>query len=177
MNEVLVIDDWLEDPDLVNYLSDLFLYNTPHLLAQTSLTDNRENSGDFYIWQYNIIDHGQRGQKFDNDIINFLVKKINKVIKDHIKLSLRIGRAYINIQHKDQFSYFHTDGCDLTILYMATPTPASGSQFEIYENDELKTIDFKQNRLIIFPGNTEHRGVSPDTPSPRITLAFKTHIV
>ena len=47
-----------------------------------------------------------------------------------------------------------------------------------FDQDKIDSIDFVQNRLILFPAKWEHRGLDPiELATPRITLAFKTQMV
>jgi hypothetical protein len=72
---------------------------------------------------------------------------------------------------------FHNDQGDNTVLLMISPTLKNKSGcFEIKENNKkLKSIDFTQNKLIIFPASWLHKGSAPiEKNIPRITLVFKT---
>ena len=84
---------------------------------------------------------------------------------------------YINIQHCFMDGGFHNDQGDNTVLLMISPTLKNKSGcFEIKENNKkLKSIDFTQNKLIIFPASWLHKGSAPiEKNIPRITLVFKT---
>ena len=67
----------------------------------------------------------------------------------------------------------HFDDGDMTAIYMVTDTlsPGNGS-FEYIEDGKKESIDFVQNRLVLFEGN-KHRGMAPKEGSPRATMAFK----
>jgi hypothetical protein len=74
---------------------------------------------------------------------------------------------------------FHADDGDTTILLMTSKTLKKGSgQFQIQIHNDINSIqsvDFIQNRLIIFPAIWKHRGLDPiEHATPRVTLAFKT---
>ena len=77
---------------------------------------------------------------------------------------------------------FHQDDGDTTFVLMTSKTLQKGSgQFQIQiNNDEskLESIDFIQNRLVVFPAIWKHRGLDPiEHSTPRVTLAFKTQKV
>ena len=73
---------------------------------------------------------------------------------------------------------FHIDDGDITALLMITDTPKdNGGKFEYkWEDKEIKTENFIQNRLILFQ-EIEHRGCAPTNGEPRITLALKLKFI
>ena len=69
---------------------------------------------------------------------------------------------------------FHTDTDSKdgkTALIMITPKGSEGA-FVYKDENVIKEIEYKQNKLIIFNGNILHYG-KPFVSNPRITLAFK----
>ena len=69
-----------------------------------------------------------------------------------------------------------TDDGDFTMLYMVTPTLNDSGCFEYMDGGVVKQIDFVQNRLIWFQGKElMHRGMSPNTATPRVTVSFKVN--
>ena len=152
--KIKVIDNFI-DPDLIEILQERFLYETPHEYGHSS--------------------HPGKGIKFYNaefDANDSLIKYVHYKIVKSINTLCTIERAYINIQFKGMEGDFHIDDGDLTALLMITDPPLQGGEFEYYENNVIKQIPYKQNRLIIFSG-IKHRGTCPKDNSPRITLAYK----
>ena len=84
---------------------------------------------------------------------------------------------YINVQHCFMDGDFHKDYGDNKVLLMISPTLKDKSGcFKIKENNKkLTSINFVQNKLIIFPSSWLHKGCAPvEKNIPRITLVFKT---
>ena len=154
-----VIKDWLPT-DLNKFLLKKLLYYTPHMFGHTSHKDDLRHQ----FYQY----------EFSNDsLMSFLCEKLHKdaFSNDYIE----ILRVYINIQHQGMIGDFHIDEGTHTGLYFPCETNDNGGQFEIkYENkDEIDSIPYIQNQLIIFNANNLHRGMPFNNHKPRITLAFK----
>ena len=155
--KIKIIDNLL-DNFLIKYLHNKFLHNTPHIYRGRSISNNPN----FYISHLNLSD----------SIIEYIFLKLTNKI---LKIKCNILRIYLNIQHKEMNGDFHKDDGDITLLLMITDNPKEGGgEFEyIDENNQLQKIDYKQNRLIIFDGNIEHRGLAYKGNEPRITLAYK----
>ena len=161
---IKIIDNFLED-DLSKYLEKYFL-EIPHNFGWSSTGLN--NGSPFYQANLNPYD----------PLINFLCLKVQK----QVEYKLGFLRVYINIHFSNMPGGFHEDDGDTTILLMTSKTLQIGSgQFQIQINNDtnnIKSIDFVQNRLIVFPALWKHRGLDPkEHATPRITLAFKTQKV
>ena len=161
---IKIIDNFLE-LDLSHYLKQYFL-EIPHTFGWSSAGLN--NGSPFY--QANLNPY--------YPIIKFLCFKVQK----QLEYKLGFLRVYINIHFSNMPGEFHEDDGDTTILLMTSKTLQIGSgQFQIQINNDtnnIKSIDFVQNRLIIFPALWKHRGLDPkEHATPRITLAFKTQKV
>jgi hypothetical protein len=161
---IKVIDNFLED-DLSKYLEQYFL-EIPHTFGWSSTGLN--NGSPFYQANLNPYD----------SLIKFLCLKIQK------QVDYRLGflRVYINIHYSNMPGGFHQDDGDTTFVLMTSKTLLIGSgPFQIQKNNDInnvESIDFVQNRLIIFPALWKHRGLDPkEHATPRITLAFKTQKV
>lgn len=151
-----VVDNFL-DLNSLKTLADQFLYKTPHMWGHYSA------DGKNMMYASNV--------PSNNPSIIYIHNRINQEI---LNLNTKIIRSYINIQHTGMEGGFHIDDGDLTALLMVTDTPNdNGGKFEYkWENGEIKTEDFIQNRLILFQ-EIEHRGCAPTNGEPRITLALK----
>jgi hypothetical protein len=154
-----VIDNFL-DLSFIDILNNEFLYNTPHMWGHSS----QHNGPKFYATYLSK----------DRTDIKFIHNKINQNI---LQLNTEVLRAYINIQHMGMEGEFHFDDGDITALLMITNTPKdNGGKFLFKDSDNnIQSIDFIQNRLILFQG-IEHKGCAPTDNEPRITLAFKLKI-
>ena len=151
-----VIDNFI-DLILLKQIKDDFLYKTPHIWGSSSIGKGPK----FYV----------AGIPPSSNFIRYLHQKINQEI---LNLNTEIVRSYINVQHPGMEGEFHIDDGELTALLMITDTPKdNGGKFEYkWEDGEIKTEDFIQNRLILFQ-EIEHRGCAPTNGEPRITLALK----
>jgi hypothetical protein len=158
---IKIIDNFL-DLDLLFILEKYFL-EIPHFYGHSS--DGLDKGCPFYISNLTIND----------PLISFLCLKVQKEVEHKVGFI----RAYVNIHYSNMPGGFHQDDGDTTFVLMTSKTLQKGSgQFQIQiNNDEnkLESIDFIQNRLIIFPALWKHRGLDPiEHATPRITLAFKT---
>ena len=155
--KIKIIDNLL-DNFLIKYLHNKFLYNTPHIYEGRSIN----NKPNFYVSPLNLND----------SIIEYIYLKITNKI---LKINCSVQRTYLNIQHSNMDGDFHIDDGDITALLMITNNPKDGGgEFEYMdENGKIQSIEYKQNRLIIFDTNIEHRGLAYKGNEPRITLAYK----
>jgi hypothetical protein len=166
---MIKIDKWLED-DLINYLSDTFLYRYPHRFLERSKVDTKPH---MYAYDFNS----------GGELIDFLsVKAQNQVVKEYPISShtLALTRRYFNVAHPGMDGVFHVDSHESnvgpSIMLMVTPKGEGGGfYYRPDPNDPLciEEVEYEQNRLLIFDGNIEHRGTS-FKDKPRITLVFKT---
>ena len=85
-------------------------------------------------------------------------------------------RIYANGQTAGQTGLPHEDDGDTTILYFPTPwAHYIGGHLHFYGEGLTDTIEYKQNRLVMFPANLTHYAGAPDKTyrDLRISLAFK----
>tara|TARA_R100001480_G_scaffold46842_1_gene59998 strand:- start:161 stop:655 length:495 start_codon:yes stop_codon:yes gene_type:complete len=158
VNKIVVIDDWL-DLEFCDHLSYHILYCLPHIYGHSS--NSSEGSQRFYR-----VEFGE-----ENFHVKYMCRKLNREV---FKENHQVIRAYANVQFKGMDGSFHEDDGDFTALYMVTPTLKNSGCFEYDDGESVKKIDFVQNRLIWFPGSKlPHRGMSPDTDTPRVTISFK----
>lgn len=155
-----IIDNFI-DSTLLGQIKTEFLYKVPHFWGHTSKN---------------------KGNKFYSTIIStedYIIKHIKqKISQEILNLDIEVLRTYINVQHAGMEGEFHVDEGDLTALLMITDTPKDkGGGFEYkWENNEIKTENFIQNRLILFQ-KIEHRGCAPTNGKPRITLVLKLKFI
>ena len=154
---VQIIDEWMEYPLLMWY-GNHFLYNLPHMWGHSS------DVGTPAFYASPILDTSVISQQ-----IAFKIKYTTNWEYD-------IHSMYINIQHQGMDGSWHKDAdSDLTVVWMVTPNEGTGGDFEYKEEGKVKTIDYVQNRLVLFEGTSiEHRGrCFVESYLPRISLACK----
>ena len=96
-----------------------------------------------------------------------------KISREVAKGDCGFLRVYANIQFPGMDGTMHVDDGDMTAIYMVTETLSPGDgAFEYIEEGKHESINFVQNRLILFEGN-KHKGMAPKEGSPRVTMAFK----
>ena len=157
---IKVIDNWL-DLEFCDHLCHHILYCMPHIYGHSSTYG--ADAQRFYR-----VEFGE-----ENFHIKYMCRKLSREV---LKEECQFIRAYANIQFKGMDGSFHKDDGDFTVLYMVTPTLEGCGHFEYRDGEEVKKIDFKQNRVVVFEGaSLSHRGMSPDTDLPRVTLAFKVN--
>ena len=164
-----VVDDWL-DIDFCANLANHIIYYTDHSYGQNSESGIFNSDGmPFYYVECNT----------NNFHVKYMCGKVvnSSIGKDieflHGAKSFDFSRVYANIQYPGMDGAMHTDDGDMTALYMITNTLGSGiGAFEYIEEGKCESIDFVQNRLVLFEGNM-HRGLAPKEGEPRVTVAFK----
>ena len=151
---ISVVDDWL-DSEFCDPLASHVLGCTPHSYGHTS----KGGGVPFYHAEFNI----------SNFHIKYMCRKISREVAEQDCGFLRV---YANIQFPNMDGDFHFDDGDMTAIYMLTPTLKQGDGcFEYISDGKVHSIDFVQNRLILFE-KFEHRGRAPSS-DPRVTIAFK----
>jgi hypothetical protein len=157
---IVVVDNWL-DLEFCDHLAHHILYCLPHIYGHSS--DSGEGAQRFYR-----VEFGE-----ENFHIKYMCRKLNREV---LKRNCQFIRAYANVQFEGMDGGFHLDDGDFTILYMVTPTLEGSGHFEYMQGETIKRLDFVQNRLVWFPGSEiRHRGMSPNTKTPRVTLSFKAN--
>ena len=151
-----VRDDWL-DLEFCDHLAKHILYFTQHSYGHTS---NKGEGVPFYHTEFNR----------SNFHIKYMCRKIAREV---VEGDCGFLRVYANIQFPGMYGTMHVDDGDMTAIYMVTETLSPGEgAFEYIEEGKHESIDFVQNRLILFEGN-KHKGMAPKEGSPRVTMAFK----
>ena len=157
---ITVLDNWL-DLEFCDHLVHHILYCMPHIYGHSS--DSGADSQRFYR-----VEFGE-----ENFHIKYMCRKLSREV---LKQECQFIRAYANIQFKGMDGSFHRDDGDFTVIYMITPTLEGSGHFEYEDGNAVKKIDFVQNRVVVFEGTSLlHRGLSPDSSLPRVTLAFKVN--
>jgi hypothetical protein len=108
-------------------------------------------------------------------ILNIFISKIYE--KDEKLKSMKLFRIYLNYFTPIENTYFHIDGENvMTCLYYINPEHDvnEGGETQFLINNEIKGIQSKPGRLVIFDGSLKHRATSFRS-HPRLTLAFKFH--
>ena len=156
-----VFNNWLPE-GLNQYLTNVFLYNTPHYWGHTS--NAGESSFTFYTGFLNPQDL----------LYNYLFLKFCETARKRLELL----RMYINIQHPGMKGGPHVDDGELSGVYMVTPTQEVGSgTLHVDTGDgNYEDIRFERNKLVIFGAQQKHWADAP-SKDPRITLTFKTREV
>ena len=153
-----IIENWLE-PELIEYLHEQFLYNTPHYYTERSSTDTL-----FYSHDFNSRD----------------------LLLGHLELKLRtnyltpaheINRIFFNVQHPGMNGSFHVDSNqDDSVTAILNLSPEDeGGDFVYLENDIEKRIKYKRNNLILLNSSMPHYGEA-FKKDPRLTLVFHTYV-
>jgi SM-20-related protein len=110
------------------------------------------------------------------------VRKMWEFVKEYFKEDFALLRCYINGHTYGIGGYFHTDSKRndelTTVLYLNkdwNPDWAGETVFLDDQNEIVKSVLPKENRLVIFPGNMQHcaRAVSRNCTDLRLTFMFK----
>ena len=77
--------------------------------------------------------------------------------------------------------YYHSSRvlqiCDLSFIFYPSPWDPKheGSTLFKSEDGEKQIVEYKQNRLVIFPGNMWHQGLYHSNPKHRFTVVYFTY--
>ena len=107
----------------------------------------------------------------------FYTEYIFSKIKPHLDFDYKVSRVYFNGQWPGRDGSFHTDNCPRTALIYVRPYhPDWGGFTQIQKSKmEFEIIMPFQNRLVIFPGDAQHKAYafSGDQLPMRVSLAYK----
>ncbi|SVB26194.1 uncharacterized protein METZ01_LOCUS179048 [marine metagenome] len=153
-----IIENWLE-PDLINFLYEKFLYDTPHYYNERSGTDTL-----FYSHDFN-----------NRDLL--LGHLENKLKTDYLTPNHEINRIFFNVQHQGMNGSFHVDFDEKgSVSASLNLSPEDeGGDFVYLENDVEKRVKYKRNSLILFNSTMPHYGEA-FKKEPRITLVFHSYV-
>ena len=112
---------------------------------------------------------GMVSQLESNDIIlpQIISEKINRPIDSLVRL-------YVNYYTPNENPYFHDDGDCITCLYYPNGIDSidEGGETQFLNDDLIKGVPYKPDRLIEFDGRIPHRATSFRT-TYRFTIAAK----
>jgi hypothetical protein len=168
--KITVIQNWL-DPYLIDYLSFVFLFGTPHFFQETSSTKNLDYAHAKDVFYRNDFCSRKCPHAEFNPLIDSLQFKINKTFFNQ---DPEYERVNLNIQHPGMSGGWHNDfttPIGTTCLLMVSPNNEGGSFF-YYNKQSIKEEKYEQNKFIMFDAKTKHRG-DCFKHTPRVTLAFK----
>ena len=176
--KVDIIDNWV-DEDLINHLSNQFLYRYPHFFVERSTPEGKP-----YMYSHDCRQSmDAQGDQGNQTLIAFIETKIKKRLESEYG-KLNTSRTYFNVQHPGMDGHFHVDApledksAGPTVMLMITP---KGNEGEFYYKPDItdklciEKVEYEQNRLVVFNPLMEHYGQS-FTNKPRITLVFKTYV-
>lgn len=159
MEEIRIIDDFLTDEEYwkVNCDVDEFAW-TIQKSKQGSLEFLMKDVSDSEYYSETLFDR----------------------VKEKLNIDVSLQRVYFNGQFSGRDGTLHRDGCDLTaLIYVSEYNPNWGGFTQIlHSNNEQDIVAPVQGRLLLFPGNTLHKGYSycyQNCPM-RITLAYKMYL-
>ena len=163
--KVEIIDNWV-DEDLINHLSNQFLYRYPLFFVERSTPEGKP-----YMYSHDCRQSmDAQGDQGNQTLIAFIETKIKKRLKSKYG-KLNTSRTYFNVQHPGMEGSYHVDDGNITGIYMVTKTLSKSGQLLI---DGEKDVPFVQGRFVMFNAKTSHKATSPSKGNVRISLAFKT---
>ena len=156
-SEIKIVDNFLEESDF-NEVTSFFKQNWK---LQTSTPNQKE-----LPFLYSEL----TGNSFFNSYLFY------KIIEQLDGNEYKLERIYFNGQWSGREGTLHIDVCDFTaLIYMSPYEYGWGGFTEIMTEPEPTLVYPIPNRLIIFPGNIDHKAYSfaYQTCPLRVTLAFK----
>ena len=108
----------------------------------------------------------------END--NFFLTLYAKTVKNLELKNPSLIRIYANGQTAGQTGLPHEDDGDTTILYFPKPWMHiwGGHLYFLENNNITSVVEYKQNRLVVFPANTTHYA----SPTERQYLGLRTSL-
>lgn len=168
----IIIDDFVPKrllPVLMNEIKSLEPHLIPGLVGKNGvevLDKDLKNNG---IVRMDQMFSGRRDDSFILKLIsNTLWKKgeLFNYLKDHkdpifqqMHLSTKDWTS-LSYYGNGDFYEWHEDvsiSTTFVLLLSKEPVKFTGGEFELMHNDNIKTIPFRNNRVIIFPSRTKHR--------------------
>ena len=165
MQDVTVYDG-LFSKDEMEKITNIMLRNCPFHYGER---DNPDTPPTGLVCDFGKMQLDEGFQKLLNDFVNKIYEK-NENLKN-----AKLYRIYLNYFAPRENPYFHIDGHGtITCLYYLNPelNCNEGGETQFLINDEIKGVQSKPGRLVIFDGGLKHRATSFRS-HPRLTLAIK----
>jgi hypothetical protein len=166
--ESISVYDSLFSKDEMDKIINIMLRNCPFHYGEC---DNPNTPPTGLVCDFGKIQLDERFQKLLNDFVNKIYEK-NEILKN-----TKLYRIYLNYFAPGENPYFHIDGRGtMTCLYYLNPEHDvnEGGETQFLINNEIKGVQSKPGRLVIFDGSLKHRATSFRS-HPRLTLAIKFH--
>ena len=166
-NNYLVIDDFLKNDELKNVWLELdFLTNKSIMLPPEKYNSARDKLTNVILKKNNVIflDDIYQNRETSNILTNFrklYSKEVVDIIEDlpnEFKYFKFVGHDRTFISYYEDSDYYkpHVDQAVLTCLYWCNKSPKSFEGGNLTIGDEQTQIEYKNNRLIIFPSYNIH---------------------
>jgi Rps23 Pro-64 3,4-dihydroxylase Tpa1-like proline 4-hydroxylase len=166
-NNYLVIDDFLKDDELKNVWLELdFLTNKSIMLPPEKYNSARDKLTNVILKKNNVIflDDIYQNRETSNILTNFkklYSKEVVDIIEDlpnEFKYFKFVGHDRTFISYYEDSDYYkpHVDQAVLTCLYWCNKSPKSFEGGNLTIGDEQTQIEYKNNRLVIFPSYNIH---------------------
>jgi Rps23 Pro-64 3,4-dihydroxylase Tpa1-like proline 4-hydroxylase len=166
-NNYLVIDDFLKDDELKNVWLELdFLTNKSIMLPPEKYNSARDKLTNVILKKNNVIflDDIYQNRETSNILTNFkklYSKEVVDIIEDlpnEFKYFKFVGHDRTFISYYEDSDYYkpHVDQAVLTCLYWCNKSPKLFEGGNLTIGDEQTQIEYKNNRLVIFPSYNIH---------------------
>ena len=166
-NNYLVIDDFLKNDELKNVWLELdFLTNKSIMLPPEKYNSARDKLTNVILKKNNVIflDDIYQNRETSNILTNFrklYSKEVVDIIEDlpnEFKYFKFVGHDRTFISYYEDSDYYkpHVDQAVLTCLYWCNKSPKSFEGGNLTIGDEQTQIEYKNNRLVIFPSYNIH---------------------
>lgn len=86
---------------------------------------------------------------------------------------IELLRCQLNVTTSQCFGGIHVDVGPGVPYYTMVHFLTGDSGMEFYKDDNvIKTVDYKDNRCVIFPSEIRHQGLPPKESEPRVTVGY-----
>tara|TARA_R100001086_G_scaffold32989_1_gene14968 strand:+ start:674 stop:1153 length:480 start_codon:yes stop_codon:yes gene_type:complete len=154
---MIIKNNFLNKEQLLN-LQNVFLGNQFNWYYQDGVVDKKDS---YFQFCHSIFEDNKASSRIYFDLIKYFKKKLN------IKSIIRIKANLLTKTTKHEKHAFHIDyeNAKTAIFYIN-----SNNGYTEFKNNKI--VKSKENKLIIFDSNLEHRGVSCTDEKIRVVLNF-----
>tara|TARA_B000000460_G_scaffold232504_1_gene191542 strand:- start:132 stop:668 length:537 start_codon:yes stop_codon:yes gene_type:complete len=166
---IQIRDGLLDDLDLKRLQDILLGHEFPWHFLDHTIHEGKDNINDYQMTHQFYTNEGF-GRPCSNyfDLMMPILIKLNTSILVRIKANLRLVAP-----QKDMIAGYHTDiiGEESSKITTAIFYVNTNNGYTLFK-DTQKKVDSIENRLVIFPTNTEHCGVSCTDIKQRVVINF-----
>lgn len=162
LDDIKIIDDFLPLKELKSTQKAIFHQDFSWKMPPLNATCN--SNGDFMYFNHFFFDNYLETCDLYNPIIVPILKRLNCAAVISIKSLIIFNKLFEKCD-------WHTDHChDATTAILYLNNCNGGTELKV--NDEIKFIQSKENRIVIFPSQIDHRACTSTDSDLRYIINF-----